>query len=977
MDRVSLSSHPILVGRDRELAVLNECLKTTQGGRGSLVLIGGEAGIGKTALADRLARVATDSRLTVLTGHCYDRTETPPYGPWIQIAERVEAHPDPNTPPVPRLDGMTSQNTLFTQTRAFLAAISAEQPLVVVLEDLHWADSASLDLLRFVAQGLEEMPLLLVATYRREDVNQRHPLTAAIPLLVREAPTARLDLRPLDIAAAKELVRARYDLAEPVAQRLAMYLIERTEGNALFMTELLRTLDNEGLIEHVEGGSYAELAARTPMPSLLQQIVDDRLSRLGDETAALLAIAAVIGQEVPLKVWEAVTQADEEVLLTTAERAEAAHLVTAWTTGDGLRFTHALIRDVLYEHVPALRRRRIHRRVGEALIALPGPDPDAVASHFQRAGDERAAEWLVRAGERAEDTYALVTAAERYEAAIALLDAQQGDPAERGWLRLLAAVQRRHEDRNQAIVWAEEAVTLAAAAQDPSLVARAQALRGLLFGFRGDYRIAMESVAAAMDMIDRLPPGAGTARRREQQIDIAVNRGTLVAGLAYGGRLAEARAQGESYIERFAASATTPGELGALADVQHGLAIAYTFQGELELARRSFAASIGAYRASDNHVLALVNQRVELIVGVLPYQADDLAERERAAAAAEQMAVWAIGRGARVNANLPQYARIPLLVLEGHWHEARRILDPPDPSDLAMIPRARHFYLGTLARAQGDPELAWRCVYEPWQASPETEPGERMGTLLLHFNLLAVGLALDAGDLPTARRWLDFHRRWLEFMDATLWRAEEAALEAAWHLAAGDAVRAQEHAERALAHATTPRQPLALLAAHRTLGSLSTDAGDRPAAEDHFAAALALADACNAPYERSLTLLELAELAVARGDHTTATAVLDEVSAICTPMDARVALAQAERIRAELPRAGTPAGAHRAFPAGLTAREVEVLRLVAAGLSNGEIAEQLFLSPRTIKAHVANIYNKLGVHNRAAATAFARQHGIE
>ena len=225
-----------------------------------------------------------------------------------------------------------------------------------------------------------------------------------------------------------------------------------------------------------------------------------------------------------------------------------------------------------------------------------------------------------------------------------------------------------------------------------------------------------------------------------------------------------------------------------------------------------------------------------------------------------------------------------------------------------------------------------------------------------------------AGSTCTGGGWTSWRRR--------SGASEGEVLEAEWHRAAGDADRARDHAERALAHATTPRQPLALLAAHRMLGILATDAGRTSDAEHHFAEALALADACRAPYERALTLLARADLAVAQGDRTTATALLDEVRAICTPMDARPALAHAERIAARLALDGASGGARMAFPAGLTAREVEVLRLVAAGLSNAEIAERLFLSPSTVKAHVANILAKLGVHNRAAATESARQHRI-
>src|SRR4051794_12595876 len=241
MDVRSLSptAPPPLVGRDRELALLDERLTAAQGGRGSLVLIAGEAGIGKTALADCLARAAMDAQLTVLAGHCYDRTETPPYGPWREIGRRVEALPDAvNAPPVPRLDGATSQADLFAQAHDFLAALTTLRPAVLVLEDLHWADRASLDLLRFVAHGLGDLPLLLVGTYRSEELDRRHPLAALVPLLVREGPTARLDLRPFGTEAARALVRARYNLAEHTVQRLAAYLIERTEGNALFLTEL-------------------------------------------------------------------------------------------------------------------------------------------------------------------------------------------------------------------------------------------------------------------------------------------------------------------------------------------------------------------------------------------------------------------------------------------------------------------------------------------------------------------------------------------------------------------------------------------------------------------------------------------------------------------------------------------------------------------------------------------------------------------
>jgi DNA-binding NarL/FixJ family response regulator len=519
-------------------------------------------------------------------------------------------------------------------------------------------------------------------------------------------------------------------------------------------------------------------------------------------------------------------------------------------------------------------------------------------------------------------------------------------------------------------------VQLAATAGDLSLAARAQALFGLLLAFRGEYRRAMATSAAAADMIDHLPPVSGTAHRREQHIDTVANRGTLVAGLAFGGRLTEARRRGEAWLARFVDAATAPWERGAIADAHSGLAMAYAFQGEPVLAGRSYAAATAAYHASDNHVLALASQRAELIHVTLQYLADDLAERERVAAEAERMATWVVERGGHRNPHLPRYARVPLLVLEGRWREAHAILAQHDPWDLAFLTRIRFLYLGMLARWQGDAETAWRCVHEPYPIRPASEPGEEMGTLPLEFQLLAAGLALDAGDLPAARKWLDLNRRWLEFMDATLGRAEGEVLEATWHRTAGDAARAREHAREALRWATSPRQPLALLAAHRMLGILATDAGERVSAEEQFAEALLLADACRAPWERALTLLARAELAVAQGDHAAATSLLEAVRAICIPLDAHPALAQAERLAARLTTGTAPLRSGAPLPAGLSAREAEVLRLVAAGLGNAAIAERLFLSPSTVKVHVGNIFAKLGVTNRAAATRFAVDHGL-
>lgn len=952
------------VGRDREVGILRALFASIAGG-GRLALISGEAGVGKTALTDIVCREFVEDGAQVLCGHCYDRTETPPYGPWNEIFSQSGVAAPPSVASAP------NRETFFAQAHAFFAKVASERPLVLFLDNLHWADTASLDLLRYVARRLPSLPLLILATYRAEDIRRPHPIATLIPLVVREAPTERIELRPLDADAVYALVRARYDLPDDEATRLATYLMGQAEGNPLFLIELLRTLEEEGMIHQERGRWQIESTEQVPVPWLLKQIIEDRLIRLGDDAAALLAIAAVIGHDVPLAVWQSATRVDDETLVTIAERAEAAHLVAAWASGEGIRFTHSLIREALYDGVPALRRRRLHRRVGEILTTLPSPDLDMVAYHLQQAGDERAATWLARAGERAEAAFALVAAADRYAAAFALLDAHGGDAGERGWLRLLAAALRRHQDPDRALAWVEEAGRLAAA--DASLAARALALRGLLRSNRGEQGTAISDLATATEVIAQLSPGVGPTRRREERLDRLANRGTLIEGLAYAGRLTEARERAEAYLADFGTRAPTSVEVGMLADVHNTLAVVHALQGEPALARRAYDAAIAACEASDHPLIALFERWEELALVVLPYQADDLPARARASDAAEAAARRVVAAGAYGDDDLPGQVLLPLLLLEGHWREARRLAELPFTSNVVNIMHLRNTILGTLARAQGEPLVAWRCVLAVWPDGPAIAPGELSAPFSVPLQRLAAALALDAGDLVSARDWLDTHLRWLDFMGTTLGRSEAAALESAWHRAAGDRLRAREYAQEALDRATTPHQPLALLAAHRLLGEIEVAGGNAATAEPHLAAALALADACRAPHERALTLLARAELLASGGEVAKADAALTAARAICLPLDARAALARADALVTRLAGAAAPTISR---PAGLSAREAEVLGLVAQGLGNAAIAERLFLSPRTVKVHVAHIFAKLGVTNRAAATRFAVDHGL-
>jgi DNA-binding CsgD family transcriptional regulator len=964
---------PVLVGRGREEAVLRDRLAEALDGRGSLVLIGGEAGIGKTALVEALCREAAGHGAVILVGHCYDLTETPPYGPWIDLFSRAQPSSD-FTPPAPFVRNstvrtVTSQAELFNQTRDALAALAAPCA-ALLLEDIHWADTASLDLLRFLARSVPTMPLLIIATYRHDELTRRHPLSHLLPTLVREAAAARIDLRRIEAADIRSLVDGRYPLPERDAMRLATYLEGHSEGNPFFLGELLRTLEAERALRPTTAGWVVGDLGEIRVPALLRQVIDGRLAGLDDEVQRLLAVASVIGQDVPLDLWAAVAQRDEERLLTAVEQATEAHLVVASRDGARVQFAHALIREALYEGTLPMRRRVWHRLTGEAMAAQTHPDPDAVAHHFREAGDARAYDWLIRAGDRAQRAYAYVVAGDRFEAALALPEISETTIGERAWLLWRLARLRRFSDPRQGIAYLDEALAFARQVGDQLLVGNALGDRGLLLILAGRIRLGLDDMEAGVAALQTLPAADQdrilVLSSSSEVADAIVAEATLALHLIHAGRFTEARARGEHAVRAMPSAILSEAEEGTLLrDAYLGLARAYAALGLPEQARGAFAHARALYAAIGHHMLLGVTLLTELDQAVIPYHTDRVGERRRIAAEAEAAYTKA---GTVAPDQQPRIARVPLLILEGDWATARQVLEAM-PRPLGPFPSVLR---ATIAARQGNVGLAWQLVGEILPDGPETQTGDSDFPPSNRLQRLAATLALDAGDLPTARAWLEAHDRWLTWSGAVLGQSESQALWAHYHRAAGDPKRARAHAERALARATEPRQPLALIAAYRILGAIATDAGRFDDAERHLNTSLSLTDACAAPHERALTLLALAALRIATNARVEAEAYIQEIRAICTPLDAKPALARADALAA-LTTDTVPVPQP---PAGLSAREVEVLRLVAAGLTNAQVAERLFLSPHTINSHLTTIYNKLGVASRSAAIRFALEHHL-
>jgi DNA-binding CsgD family transcriptional regulator/tetratricopeptide (TPR) repeat protein len=966
---------PALYGRADELGALDAALTAASASRGQLVLVAGEAGIGKTSLVETIATAAGNAGGIVLTGHCYDLEAAAPYEPWIELlrsyrSARVDGLPDlpPGLGNAELLDVLAGPDALFEQLAGFLGELASDRPVVLVLEDLHWSDQASLDLLRSVARRLPAWRLLVVATFRDDELTPRQPLHRVLPLLVREARPLRVDLRRLGKDAIRRLVVERYGLAPPDETRLVDHLQRYAEGNPFFVEELLRTLEHERLVQPAgegQGWRVADLS-RVPVPSLVRQLIDERVARAGAPVQHLLQVAAVIGVVLPLDLWQAAAEVDDEAFADAVDLARHANLIDETPDRSALQFSHALVRETLYAGVALPRRRTWHRRIGELLAAETNADPEAVAHHLLQGGDSRAAAWLIQAGRRAERRDASWDAVARYEQALPLLE-RDGAAEALGWLHADLAESYRYIDPAKAAAHLDSAERVAQGMAQPTLALAVRWLRTRLRGFLGQGVI--DDLRDCIAALEALPPQERARLQQMGGINIP-SRGLLAQWIAFHGKYDEAIAHAEAVLAAPPAnSAVGKNELGG---AHIALGLAWAGLGQPARARVHFAAAREQFAAIGSAFMVASTLKWEWIEVAMPYAADDL-ELCRGILDAYTRTMWGLTSFAVFRGAEPLSQIFGAALLAGRWGEVRE-------SALAYlnVPAWRVAALAALAnleRRQGRPAAAWARIRSGIPGGSETAPGNLYFVDTLHLQRLAAALALDEGELDVALAWIEAVERGLEWSGRVLDRPAALLLRARYHLARGERVVAAACAREALQRTESPRQPLGRQAAHRFLGRHAVDAGDFPAAREHLESAMAIVEVCALPYERALILVEQAALALAQDQRDAATPLLGEARTILTPLGAapvleRVAELETRSLAAERDDTTEP------LPAGLSPRETEVLRLVARGLSYADVGDQLYISPRTVARHLQSIYNKLGVDSRAEAAAFAFAHGL-
>ncbi|MEW6269755.1 MAG: AAA family ATPase, partial [Thermodesulfobacteriota bacterium] len=469
----------ILVGRQRELDMLRERIDRTAAGRGQAVFLVGEPGIGKTRTAEEVASVATRRGFRVSWGRCHEGHVPRAYWPWLQVLRPLEGGSSDVARVVERLSGVrhargehepeaAGRARLFDDVARCLIAASREAPRLVVLDDLHWADAASLRLLRFVAIEVAAAPLLLLGTYRDRSPSVMRAL-AAVARCGECLPLGGLDERET------AYLIGQATACEPDAA-VAARIARLTEGNPFFVVSIARVLAASGRL-------VAGAASSIPLPAEVVEVVRQQLDPLRPQTRALLGVAAVIGRDFEQEVLTRVCAATESEVRGALEEGLRAHLVEPPSSERDRhwRFAHALIRETLYDDLPVTARSQIHRRVAEALAARSG-EHDAraaeIAHHFTAAGaasEQDALDWSQRAAEAALGVFAYEESARLLEHSLELLAATpQADAVLRCDLLLCLgeALQRAGSTRR-----AKEAQQRAAEAarelRDPTRLARA------------------------------------------------------------------------------------------------------------------------------------------------------------------------------------------------------------------------------------------------------------------------------------------------------------------------------------------------------------------------------------------------------------------------------------------------------------------------------------------------------------------------
>jgi predicted ATPase/DNA-binding CsgD family transcriptional regulator len=976
------------IGRTRELAELEAALRDASDGRPSLAFIAGESGVGKTRLLKELERHALTAGARVMSGDCVSLGEDElPYAPIVAALRSLTRDGDPvldELGPATRA-GLASlipqladpdaqaagdrddpaQGRVFEALLTLLDRLGRESPIVLAIEDLHWADASTRALLVFLARSLRAEHVLVVASYRPDELHRRHPLRSLLAELERAPRSRRVELAPLT---KEELAEQLADiLGAPAEPSLVARLHARSEGNPFFTEELLA----------------AGLDGRGELPSTMRDALMVRIDGLPPDAQELLRLIAV-ARRVDHALLADASTLDSAALRDGLREAVAGNVIVVDSDGR-YGFRHALLREVVHDDLLPGEHAELHLALARALerrVEADGPSAQilaGIAHHYLSAGDQPAAlAAAVRAGDAADAVHAYGEAARLFERALELwprvADAEAVAGRER-WALLKHAGHAHDLDghRVRAVALFEAALAEVDEASHPH---RAAGLMERLAAARWGVGAAEAALATLERGLALLPP-----------TDVSSERAML---LARRSSFLMLRGRHRSAIEAARAAlpvAEAAGEPGAQSRALNSLGSSLMSLGEVDEGAAQLRAAIDLAEA--------VNRPRELEAAHL-----NLADMLHMAGRSEE-AREIVGRGRKIAGERGDRCDwLELLDGEiafdtGDWAFAERhIIDTRPWAGTtfvnAVLRRAE------LAMGHGDAALARDLLGQAQEATRNIDEPQFLGVL----GALLAELERRAGNLDAARAAVQAALDRIETCTddvvrlarvATLGAIVEAdAAQRARDLGDGEGERraimeADFHVARVRAAADTggPIEDASL----RTAEAEHARATGAPDAALHEAAAQAW-EAADRPYPGAIMRWRAGEDHVAAGDRDAASAELDRAHAVTVALGANWLRGEIEslaaRARLTLAAGEAPAperaeaeAAAEEDPFGLTPRERQVLALVAEGRTNREIGETLFMAEKTASVHVSRILAKLEVRSRTEAAAVAHRLGLD
>jgi DNA-binding CsgD family transcriptional regulator/tetratricopeptide (TPR) repeat protein len=986
-----------LVGRSQELAALSAALDAARRGHGSVHFVVGEGGVGKTRVITEVTTRAASKGLTRIIGRANPVERGIPYAllgdafvpllrsmpaSVLQVLARGSVAEFSTMFPALRGEGLAPGPTddverkprLFDSFARFVQRLAQREPLLITLENLHWADPSSLELFHFLARSATAHPIIFLCSY---DETQRdaNPELRTTEQSLRSLDALRTHrVAPFTREETHELLRRQFSVAGETVAEFVERLHGRTLGNAFFIEETLEMLVGTGVLSdesgHWTGWDLEQLA----LPRTVRDAIAARLDRLPAESRAVATIAAVAGAQVRHALIEEIANLEPEALLAAIDALRRDRIVVETDVDRelGYEFTHPLLRDVLYSDLSRARARALHGEIADAMERSYGDGAlshaDAIALHFLRAEApkqmDRALKYFIAAGRSALDRGANREATELLDAALAA-SAPAGHDAETAQIAsLLARARQRLGDFARAAELIGQLAAAADARNDAGRVATYEWRLGVIAFLTGRYDDAVAHYNRGLAAAARAGDDVATARLR-----LARSADSLAVG-----RATDALAD----IEISLAIAERIGDPGLLSAVHHALQLQAVWQGPADAARRHGALALDfATQAQDRAAAWNAEWAMSMHAGLTGDSRGTAEHLKAASALADELR-------SPVNKMWTAEVEIEYRSGVGEWDAAlaiadRTIADARAFSQHVLLPRLL-VWSSIIRFARGDVDLATAQMEEAWALSGADRAGTgaflnvhavvpaHVARSAWHFarNEYREALAVAEAGLAIADRtgyvaWA-IHRLMPMCAEASLWIQD-------WERVDRYGDRLRRLAEQ-LGHPLSHAWADACFALKRMLQ------GDKPGSIRMLENAALALEAIPFVEHAARLRRKLADSYYESGDTPSAVRELRRIHDVFVRLSARPAL---DDVRNKMRALGVrPPSRSASDGAGaLTAREVEIARLVAERKSNKEIGASLDISARTVGTHLSNIFGKLGVDSRGALTDLVREGALD